>query len=243
MMKRTLFLLSLILIVTGSMWAQKSFRVGDFAYIVTNEENKEVEVYIMDSTLTSVDIPATVVDGKDERYSVVGVGAYAFANSKFLTQVNIPNSVKSIGKGAFYNCKSLAQITLPNSVTSIEASAFGGCESLKQIHIPNSVKSIGKLAFSRCASLTYVTFPSSVEYFGDGVFGINSNVKKMTVNAIVPPNINDAAFSLCPSTMQVYVPAKALEAYKVAEGWKKLNLNAIRPENKTVRRDVGFSFY
>lgn len=289
-MKRTLFLLTLLLIVTGNIWAQRSFSVGSITYEVTSEENKEVVVYfISDQSLTSVDIPATVVDRKNERYSVIGINPTAFFCKKSvkqitlpnsitcigdnvfwgcesLAQITLPNSVTSIGEFAFMNCKSLTQITIPNSVTSIGESAFSGCKSLKQITLPNSITSIGNNVFYNCESLTQIalsdrvtdigsgmflgcksltniTIPSSVKNMGKVVLGSRTNVKKLIVNAIVPPKINDATFGDCPPALQVYVPARALETYKAAEGWRDLNLNAIEPKNKTVRKNVGLSFY
>ncbi len=242
-MKRILFLLTLLLVVTANTWAQKTFRSGNFICLITNEVNSEVEIYNSDTTAVSVDIPLTVVDKNGERYNVTRIGKFGFADSKFLTHVTIPNSIKSIGKGAFINCKSLKQINIPNSVVTIEDHAFTNCKSLSYINIPSSVKSIGMLAFNYCNALTYIAFPSSVERIGDHVFGNDSNVKKMKIHATVPPAVSDKAFLTCPSDMQVYVPAEALEAYKAAEGWKNLKLNTLTPRNKTVNRSVGFSAY
>ncbi|MBR7083637.1 MAG: leucine-rich repeat protein, partial [Oscillospiraceae bacterium] len=42
-----------------------------------------------------------------------------------LSEVTIPNSVKSIGHCAFLNCDSLKEVTIPNSVKSIGDCTFG----------------------------------------------------------------------------------------------------------------------
>lgn len=64
----------------------------------------------------------------------------------------------------------------------------------------------------------------------------------MTVLATVPPTATDETFSTY-SSIQVYVPAKSLKAYKAAEGWKKLKLNALSSNSKSIHRSVGFSAY
>ena len=94
--------------------------------------------------------------------SVTTIGEGAFLVDKSLTSITIPSSVTTIGEGAFVWCKSLTSINIPNSVTTIEKSAFMCCQSLTNINIPNSVTTIGEGAFSGCDSLTSINIPSSV---------------------------------------------------------------------------------
>lgn len=206
-MKRILFLLTLLLIVTTNTWAEEIFQVGDFLYTITDEVNKKVEVKLdydvrQGGTVTNVDIPATVMNN-NVRYSVTSLGDYAFSG-----------------------CKSLTQVTIPNSVTSIGKKAFWGCTFLKSISLNNGLKEIGDEAFFLCKSITEFTIPSSVTSLGKQLFSINLKFKKMTVLATVPPTATDETFSAC-HLVQVYVPAKSLKAYKAAEGWKELKLNAL----------------
>lgn len=67
------------------------------------------------------------------------IGNNAFWESRYLTGIDIPNSVTSIGSEAFYNCKSLTNINIPNSVTTIEDRAFRGCENLPS-HIKSDIR-------------------------------------------------------------------------------------------------------
>ena len=94
----------------------------------------------------------------------------AFLYCKFLTNINIPNSVTSIGEAAFWGCESLTNINVPNSVTTIGCSAFMGCKSLTNINIPNSVTTIRVFAFSGCHSLTNINIPNSVTTIGEAAF-------------------------------------------------------------------------
>ena len=94
----------------------------------------------------------------------------------YISELVLPNSVKSIGDNAFLGCSSLTSIAIPNSVTSIGHSAFRGCSSLTSVAIPNSVTSIGNQAFAYCTSLTSITIPNSVTSISYTVFQMSSNL-------------------------------------------------------------------
>lgn len=52
-----------------------------------------------------------------------------YLNDKIITDLVIPNNVKSIKNFAFNGCSSLASVNISNSVTSIGSYAFDGCNS------------------------------------------------------------------------------------------------------------------
>ena len=81
----------------------------------------------------------------------------AFGNCSGLTNIAIPESVKSIGEKAFYG-SGLTSVTIPVSVTSIEYYAFAFCKNLQTITIPSSVTSIHRDAFAECSALS-ITLP------------------------------------------------------------------------------------
>ena len=137
------------------------------------------------------------VDG----FPVTSIRNYAFSYCS-LTSITIPDSVTSIGEYAFQNCSGLTSVTIGNSVTSIGDCAFYYCSSLTSITIPDSVTSIGDFAFSDCKGLT-----------------------EITVKAINPPTLNSYVF---PNEVRtIYVPARSVEAYKAADGWKDYPIQAI----------------
>lgn len=151
-------------------------------------------LYIEDTLLVSVNIPATVkaigvtfsgcsslsrmtVDENNESYASQDGILYNKAKTQFIYipkaikgAVTIPDSVTSISNGAFSGCSSLTSVTLPNGLKSIGHYAFQDCNSLTSITIPNSVTSIGDSAFSGCSNLTSITIPNSVTSIGGNAF-------------------------------------------------------------------------
>ena len=61
--------------------------------------------------------------------------------------MSFPGKLKAIGKGAFSGC-ALTQITLPEGLKTIGAEAFSGNAALNCVRLPASLLSIGDKAFS-----------------------------------------------------------------------------------------------
>ena len=101
---------------------------------------------------------------------VKSIGDHAFNYCDSLKTVVIPRGARSIGTFAFDRCQNLISIEIPDTVTTIESYAFDSCHSLKSIVIPRGVKSIGTWQFYRCKSLTSVVIPSTVTEIGNRAF-------------------------------------------------------------------------
>lgn len=86
----------------------------------------------------------------------------AFSNCKSLTNIIIPNSVKSIMGEVFYNCSSLTSITIPSEVSVLSKQLFLGCYSLKDIFLPESVQIIERGVFYDCISLENINIPNGI---------------------------------------------------------------------------------
>ena len=109
--------------------------------------------------------------------SVKYIEDYAFANSKNLVQLRLPDekNLLSIGDYAFYNCLRLTQINIPITVETIGNFAFymeedNALESLT-FTLNSNLQQIGQGAFKGLNRLKQITLPSSrLENIGSGVF-------------------------------------------------------------------------
>lgn len=96
----------------------------------------------------------------------------AFAGSKTLRNVVIPNHMTLIPYGMFAGCKNLERVVIPATVTHIDAYAFLGCEKLRQVEVaPSSqMTHIADYAFAGCAMLSALTLPCNINHMGAYAF-------------------------------------------------------------------------
>lgn len=72
-----------------------------------------------------------------------------FSDCTLLTELIVPETIKTVADYAFYYCSNLKQFTIPVTVESIGDHAFYYCYGLKSITIPDRVTSIGDYAINR----------------------------------------------------------------------------------------------
>jgi len=165
--------------------------------------------------------------------------------------IQIPNAISNrpvitIADGAFSGLTSLTNISIPNSVRSIENNAFEGCKSLRSITIPTNVTSMGDSVFSGCSSLPstngfgYVSWSKGViitKYSGPGgSVSILSAIKGLPVITI-----ESAAFADLSSLRAIIVPS-TLVSIGSAAFYRCTNLNRINlPNNLTTIWDHAFA--
>ena len=107
---------------------------------------------------------------------VTSIGTSAFAGSKSLRSVSLPNSLINIRYHAFSNT-ALHSVVIPAGTKIIGEGAFSGCKELQSVEIGNGCTHIAYRAFADCGSLARITIPSSVQTIRNDVFLHCSAVK------------------------------------------------------------------
>ncbi len=153
---------------------------------------------------------------------------YAFTGSQGVTNVVLPdciktipnsafmysaiqnftmsNSVTYIDENAFKYCTSLAELTFSENVTDICREAFLGCSSLKSIDLGKKLISLYYNAFQSCTSLEKVTLPSTFSgLYGREMFLDCDGLEEVVYSEGIE-DTGDAIFKSCDNLKKVFLP-------------------------------------
>ena len=112
---------------------------------------------------------------------VTKIWGWAFYGcSQKLNSVKLPSTLQTICVQAFYDCDQLSEITIPESVKSIEQSAFESSTELKSVMLAKgSVPTIEKNAFSKSlGTKTKIYYPDyKARWFAQNAAEIITNLK------------------------------------------------------------------
>jgi len=153
-------------------------------------ENNELVEYIGSDTIVHVPEGVTKIRPRAFNRDVTDVflpdglktiGTAAFTGCRTINSITIPNSVDFIGNTAFCWCSNLKSIVIPDGVTTIESHTFMGCISLKSVTLPNSLEGIETDAFIYCESLERITIPEKVTYISESAFEGCKSLKEVVI--------------------------------------------------------------
>lgn len=96
-----------------------------------------------------------------------------------LQKVTLPNSLTEIAKGAFRSCKQLTEINIPTALTTIRETAFDECAMLKELNLSN-VTTLEEYAFRNCTQLTKVILAKNLESIPVEAFGSCTSLADVT---------------------------------------------------------------
>ena len=109
----------------------------------------------------------------------------------------------------YTNC-TLLDLSRVTGITTVPSYAFD-YTNLESVYLPASIETIGYKAFYECKLLS-----------------------SLTVYAMVPPTVENYAFSGIPEGLVVYVPASSISQYQEAEGWKNFTFLPIQEDIRNV---------
>jgi hypothetical protein len=116
----------------------------------------------------------------------IGIGTFSLCNS--LTNVTIPDSVRTVGDFAFHGCLALTHLNIGKNVTQMGPGlgyAFDGSTNLTSVVIPGNVTNIGSYAFSDSPNLSCVTIEDGVTCIGAHAFSVCGSLANVTLPASV----------------------------------------------------------
>ena len=148
-----------------------------------------------------VEIPATY-----RKKPVTAIGEKAFFGCSDITEIKLPDGIRSIGSFAFANCSYLTKINLPEGLSSMGESTFSGCRALgKSITVPNSLREIPNNAFAYCSGIEEITFGEGVVSIGENAFTDCSKIKSLVFPEGLK-SIGRFAFAACADVSSVSLP-------------------------------------
>lgn len=90
---------------------------------------------------------------------------YAFSECPSLQAVTFPDGLERISDRAFAYT-ALTEVSLPDSVKTLGCGVFDGATELTSVTLREGLQTIGDNCFADCSALTDITFPESVISFG-----------------------------------------------------------------------------
>ena len=139
----------------------------------------------------------------------------------YIKSVTLPEGLESIGDRTFSQCDNLTSITFPQSLKEIGYCAFTDCHGLKSVTFEGDVSSIGEHAFSACHSLSTIFIKGNIGELKNEQFSGLSQIQNVYCYAEVPPVANATTFQYSPiESATLHVPQVAIENYQVSPGWE-----------------------
>ncbi len=168
-----------------------------------NAENREGYALYNGKYLLDVLPEATgKFEVKDGTELIVGD---ALSGCKNLTEIVIPDTVKTIGDGAFSGCVGLSSVVIPKNVTKVGNSLFYSCDNLQKVEFEGNISAVEKNTFYDCVKLTDVKLPDTVTVIDEAAFRECDSLEKIVLPDGVE-TIGAQAFGWCRNLSEINIP-------------------------------------
>lgn len=166
------------------------------------------------------------------------IPAYLFGNSNVgISELHMPNTVKTIEKCAFTACEKLKTLTLPSNLETIGWHAFTSCKSLENLTIPKNLSSVEidtagggrKGPFTNCSSLGEVSFEEGMTTVPTSLFCGATGITSIKFPESME-TISESAFEGC--TNLTYLNIKSginsigSHAFRYCTGLKSIDISS-----------------
>ncbi len=146
--------------------------LGYFSEVIYNADDLKDEV--PESKIQAIDGIKYYVNGDD--FIALSPETKTGSLRQNVTNVVLDERTTAIANYAFYYCEDLSDITIPNTVKSIGDRALSRC-NFTSVVIPEGVEYLGSALFNVNNNLVQVSVPNSVTTMADGVFMNCPNLK------------------------------------------------------------------
>ena len=142
---------------------------------------------------------------KDAEYTiddkVTSIADMAFAGTKYLKKVKLPDEMMMVPSGSFTDCTSLEEIDL-SRIVLVDMLSFWNCTNLRTVTLGAGLTTINQSAFENCG-FEEVVLPSSVTHIGMFAFADCKDLKKVTIPEYTAAEISLDAFQGCTSLKEI----------------------------------------
>lgn len=153
-------------------------------------------------------------------------GIYYMLANEWFSQVDVTYK----GMSYYEHANEYAgSIVLPSTITyeghdydvmGVAHRAFQDCAQVTDVSVSEGVSWIGRWAFAGCENLQSITMPKSLSYIHDNAFYYCNALEVISIDAVIPPAVNENTFKGVDKSIPVIVPAGCEDKYKNARYWK-----------------------
>lgn len=212
-----------------------------------------------------VTVPASIIYN-NVSYDVTEIGNYAFQGNTTITEIVLPEGIKTIGADCFERMTKLTKVNIPQTVESIfrfessgngitqnESNYRGGLliidnyllkvkkELTGQVDVPEGTRLVAGYAFSGCKELTRISLPETVTEVGPYAFESCKQLGEINLPKGLKV-IHRGTFNSCETlgTSTLTLPESLLEIEDFSF-WKTVRLTELRfPEGLRKIGDQAF---
>ena len=212
-----------------------------------------------------VTVPASIIYN-NVSYDVTEIGNYAFQGNTTITEIVLPEGIKTIGADCFERMTKLTKVNIPQTVESIfrfessgngitqnESNYRGGLliidncllkvkkELTGQVDVPEGTRLVAGYAFSGCKELTRISLPETVTEVGPYAFESCKKLGEINLPKGLKV-IHRGTFNSCETlgTSTLTLPESLLEIEDFSF-WKTVRLTELRfPEGLRKIGDQAF---